>query len=103
MQRPKESRQVLAATETTGDEFVIYGESAIVSLEGTIAGNWVVESARDNAATRVWRAEFEVGDALTTAIPLAQIQGSPTRVYRITGGTAGVEGFVDDVYSIVWR
>ena len=105
MQRPKESRQVLEANTATGDEFVIYGESANIRLEGTIAGNVVVQSSRDNANPRVWSNEFEVGDALTAAIPIAQVAASPTLVYRITGATANADltGWVDDIYSIVWR
>ena len=98
----KVSEQVLLVTATTSDEFFILG-NAVISLEGTIAGNWVVQSSRINATTRVWSNEFEVGDALTAAIPLAQIQGSPTRVYQITGGTAGATGWVDDIYTVRWR
>ena len=49
-----DSEQVLIATETTSEEFDIYANSARVSLEGTIAGNWVVQSSRRSASPRVW-------------------------------------------------
>lgn len=99
--RRKESERVLDASADTSREFEIYGESAFIRLEGTIAGNWVVQSSRKNATTRVWLNEFEVGDALTTAIPIVQIPGARTLVYRITGGTANANltGWVDDHYA----
>ena len=105
MPRPRESRQVLEASQGTGAEFPIYGESASIRLEGTIAGDWVVQSSRKNAEPRVWSNEFEPGDALTTDIPIAQVPGSPTLVYRVTGGTANANltGWVDDIYSISYR
>ena len=99
--RRDESEQVLEASQGTGEEFEIYGESAEVSLEGTIAGNWVVQSSRKNASPRVWLNEFEPADALTTAIPIVQVPGARTRVYRVTGGTANSDltGWVDDIYA----
>ena len=105
MPRPKASRQILEGGQGTGIEFDIYGESAFIRLEGTIAGDWVVQSSRKNATPRVWLNEFEIGDALTTDIPIVQIPGSPTLTYRLTGGTANANltGWVDDVYSVSWR
>ena len=96
----QDSEQVLIATETNSEEFDIYANSARVSLEGTIAGNWVIQSSRRSATPRVWVNEFEVGDALTADIPIAQIPGTETRVFRITGGTAGAIGWVDDSLNV---
>ena len=97
----KESEQVLDGGQGTSREFEIYGDSAFVRLEGTIAGDWVVQSSRKNANPRVWQNEFEPADALTTAIPIAQVPGARTLVYRIHGGTANADltGHVDDVYT----
>ena len=95
----KESEQVLAAADATSIEFDIYANSARIRLEGTLAGDWVVQSSRRNADPRVWSNEFEPGDALTADIPIAQIPGCETLVFRITGGTAGVTGWVDDTIS----
>ena len=99
--RRKESEQVLEANQGTSAEFEIYGDSALVRLEGTIAGDWVVQSSRKNASPRVWLNEFEPADALTTAIPIAQVPGARTLVYRIHGGTADADltGWVDDIYT----
>ena len=97
----KESEQVLDGGQATSQEFEIYGDSAFVRLEGTIAGDWVVQSSRKNANPRVWLNEFAPADALTTAIPIAQVPGARTLVYRIHGGTANANltGHVDDVYT----
>lgn len=74
-----------------------------VSVLVPISGSWVVQSSRRNADPRRWSNEFEVGDALTAAIPLAELQGSPNRVYRVTGGAIGVEGWVDEVFDRIWE
>lgn len=82
-------------------------ETADVFLQSVaIAGSWVVQSARLNADLtnpNVWLNEFEVGDFLTPDIPMVIIPGSNTRVYRITGGTPGVNGFTDAAPTIVFR
>ena len=75
----------------------------VTLLASTIAGNWVVQSSRRNAAPRRWSNEFEPGDALTADIPIAQVPGSNSRVYRVTGGTVGVEGWVDDLLTHIFR
>lgn len=98
-------------TMTTANAYVSTGLTATpatytggtVTVTATVSGNWVVQSSRMNAEPRVWLNEFEPADALTSDIPIAEIQGSPYRVYRVTGGNAGVEGFVDDVFDVVWR
>ena len=99
--RREESERVLDGGQATSREFEIYGDSALVRLEGTIAGDWVVQSSRKNANPRVWLNEFEPTDALTTAIPIAQVPGARTLVYRIHGGTANADltGWVDDIYT----
>lgn len=100
-----ESERVLDANEGTSREFEIYGESAFIRLEGTITGDWIVQSSRVNANPRVWVNEFEAGDALTADIPIVWIPGAGTLVYRITGGTPHTDltGYVDDHYAEEWN
>lgn len=98
-------------TMTTANAYVSTGLTATpgtytggtVTVTATVSGSWVVQSSRRNANPRVWLNEFDPADALTADEPIAQIQGSPYRVYQITGGNVGVEGFVDDVFDVVWR
>lgn len=98
-------------TKTTTHAYVSTGLTATpttftngaANITGTILGNWLVQSSRKNAEERVWLNEFEAGDALTADIPIAEIQGSPSRVYQIVGDNPGVVGWKDDVYEVIWR
>ena len=99
------SEQVLIATEDTGDPFDATGP-VVVSIEGTYptGTQWVVQSARRDG-TRVWANEFQPGDALTDDIRMAQIPGSPSRVYRVaraSGTNVGLVAFVDDTPGRQW-
>ena len=102
----KVSEQVLIATQDEGREFDLIGP-AEVSIEGTYptGTQWVVQSSRRNASPRVWANEFQPGDALTDDIRMAQIPGSPSRVYRVaraSGTNVGLVAFVDDTPGRQW-
>ena len=99
-------------TMTTTNSYVSAGLTATpatftqgtADVTGAVTGNFVVQSSRKNAEPRVWLNEFDPADALTADIPIAEIQGSPSRIYQVTGGnTAGVTGWLDDVYTIIYR
>ena len=98
-------------TMTTANAYVSTGLTAtpatftqgIANVTGTVSGNWVVQSSRRNASPHVWLNEFDPSHALTANIPIAEILGSPTRMYRITGGNVGVLGWVDDRFTVIWR
>ena len=62
-----------------------------------------MQSSRKNADPRIWLNEFDPADALTADIPIAQVQGSPSRIYQITGGNVGVEGWLDKTFEVVYR
>ena len=98
-------------TMTTTNAYVSAGLSATPAtftqgtstVTGAVPGNWVVQSSRKNATPRVWLDEFDPADALTADIPIAEIQGSPSRIYQVTGGDAGVEGWLDKTFEVVYR
>ena len=97
-------------TMTTTNAYVSAGLSATpgtftqgtATVTGTVPGNWVVQSSRENVMPRVWLNEFDPADALTADIPIAQIQGSSSRIYQVTGGDAGVTAWVDDTFQLNW-
>ena len=90
-------------TMTTANAYVASGLTATpatftqgtADVTGTVSGNWVVQSSRKNATPRVWMNEFQPSRALTADEPIAEIKGSPSRIYQIAGGNAGVEGWLD--------
>ena len=98
-------------TMTTANAYVSAGLTATpntytggtANVTGTVSGNWVVQSSRKNADPRIWLNEFDPADALTADIPIAQVQGSPSRIYQITGGNVGVEGWLDKTFEVVYR
>ena len=98
-------------TMTTANAYISSGLTATpatftqgtADVTGTVSGNWVVQSSRRSANPRVWLNEFVPSDALTLKIPISEIKGSPTRVYQITCGNPGVEGWVDDTFDVVWK
>ena len=98
-------------TQTTTHAYVSSGLTATpatftdgaANATATVLGNWVVQSARKNAETPVWLNEFEAGDALTENVPIAEIKGSPSRVYRVKGDNAGITAWKDDCYSRKWK
>ena len=98
-------------TMTTANAYVSAGLTATpgtftqgtATVTGTVPGNWVVQSSRKNASPRVWLNEFDPADALTADIPIAQVQGSPSRMYQVTGGGVGVEGWLDKTFEVVYR
>ena len=100
-----------AETITTANAYVSSGLSATpatftqgtADVTGTVSGNWVVQSSRRSANPRVWLNDFKPSDALSLDIPIIEIKGSPTRIYQITGGNPGVEGWVDDSFDVVWK
>ena len=97
-------------TMTTANAYVASGLTATpatftqgtADVTGTVSGNWVVQSSRKNATPRVWMNEFQPSRALTADEPIAEIKGSPSRIYQITGGNAGVEGWLDHVYTLTY-
>ena len=98
-------------TMTTANAYLSAGLTATpatftqgaANVTGTVSGNWVVQSSRKNADPRVWLDEFSPADALTADVPLAEVKGSPSRIYRITGGNAGIKGWLDYVYTLIFK
>ena len=98
-------------TMTTANAYIATGLTATpatftqgtADVTGTVSGNWVLQSSRASADPRKWLNEFDPSDALSLDVPIIEIKGSPTRVYRIKCGNPGVEGWVDDTFDVVWK
>lgn len=99
------SQRVLETTQTTGSNFEA-GVSVYVRLEGTVAGPWVVQSARPDADLTVdtnWTNHFRPGACLTPQNPVYFLRGSQDLLFRITGGTAGAEGWIHQSHDAIRR
>lgn len=99
------SKRVLESTQTTSETFEA-GVSLYVRLEGTVAGSWVVQSARPDADLTVdtnWTSHFRPGACLTPEMPVYFLRGSDQLVFRITGGTAGAEGWISETKDAIRR
>lgn len=78
-------------------EFRVVTKS-VVRLEGTVGGEWDVESRRKDGTEWVSETEeaFLIGQRPTATIKQVTIEGNPNLVYRINLGTGndGPDGFV---------
>ena len=101
---PNHISHVLSPTDTTispsGVESREFGvpSKSVVRLEGTVNGEWDVESRREDGTEWVSETEatFLVGEKPSASIKQVVVEGNPNMVYRIVlgAGNSGPNGFV---------